>query len=216
MAHAADDAAPRGGAEHVVGEQRVRRGRIAGEADGRQHLDSARCRSRCCIAQRCAVERRGIGHVAVVLRGLLGEAKPSGATRNAARAVAGTEVRRSITREGQECVDVARDHATAFPAFGQRQRLFDQRPVGTGLVRAFAQHLAERATARLSMEQAQHVAGDVLERTPSRQLRLDIGAQRAQQVAARLQARRRTRRHRVRAARRASWYAARPSIAPST
>ena len=51
--------------------------------------------------------------------------------------------------------------------------MLDQRPVGTGLMRAFAEDLAERAAAGLAGEQAQQVAADVLEVHAARQLRLD-------------------------------------------
>ena len=44
--------------EHVVGEHRIGRGGVAGEADGRQTAESARCRSRCCADARVGIERR--------------------------------------------------------------------------------------------------------------------------------------------------------------
>ena len=54
-------------------------------------------------------------------------------------------------------------------------------------MRAFAQHLAERTAAAFAGEQPQHVAHDVLEVHALRELRLDMGAQAAQQLGARLQ-----------------------------
>src|SRR3546814_18940085 len=58
-----------------------------------------------------------------------------------------------------------------FPVFGHGKRRLDQRPVGARPVRALAEHLAERAPAALAVEQAEQVAGDVLEEDSPRQLR---------------------------------------------
>ena len=80
---------------------------------------------------------------------------------------------------------IMRRHATPVGRVSvQRQRALDQRPVGARLVRAFAQHLAECAPAALAGEQAEQVAGDVLERDALREPRLDMRSHRAQQFAA--------------------------------
>lgn len=62
--------------------------------------------------------------------------------------------------------------------------MFDQRPVGIRLVRAFAEDLAERPSTRLAGKQPEQVAGDVFEEYAARQLRFDIRTIRAQQLGA--------------------------------
>src|SRR3546814_2729041 len=74
-----------------------------------------------------------------------------------------------------------------FPVFGHGKRRLDQRPVGARPVRDLAEHLAERAPAALAVEQAEQVAGDVLEEDSSGQLSLNVRPQRAQQLATRAQ-----------------------------
>src|SRR3546814_19242190 len=66
-----------------------------------------------------------------------------------------------------------------FPVFGHGKRRLDQRPVGARPVRALAEHLAERAPAALAVEQAEKVAGDVLEEDSPRQLAFHVRPQRA-------------------------------------
>src|SRR5690554_3489678 len=60
--------------------------------------------------------------------------------------------------------------------------LLDKRPAGTGPVRAFTEDLAEGTATALAVEQAEQVAGDVLELRAARELALDIGPHRTQHL----------------------------------
>src|SRR3546814_18559265 len=60
-------------------------------------------------------------------------------------------------------------------------------PICARPVRALAEHLAERAPAALAVEQAEQVAGDVLEEHSPRQLAFHVRPPRAQQLVARAQ-----------------------------
>src|SRR5690554_438974 len=104
----------------------------------------------------------------------------------AARAVAGPKSgaqsrARARKRAGSRVSTVGGASGGALRvAPGGYERLLDKRPVGTGPVRALTEHLSEGTAAALGVEQAEQVAGDVLELCATRELALDVGAHRSQ------------------------------------
>src|SRR3546814_19243812 len=97
---------------------------------------------------------------------------PIGAGRSPVRSPAGSRGRsRGIhAGRGGSC-------GSLFLVFGHGKRCLDQRPVGARPVRALAEPLAERAPPALPVEQAQPMAGDVLEDDSSRPLSLQLPPQ---------------------------------------
>src|SRR5690606_2177199 len=118
-------------------------------------------------------------------------AKPSGATRNTPLAVAGPKSgatpRANSRKASGSRVSTGLVLGRGHDGFGGGERALDQRPVGPGLVRAFAQHLAECAAAALAVEQPEQVAGGALERDALPEPALDPRPQRPQQLRARAQ-----------------------------